>query len=103
MTMSVRETTPAARATPSTMMCTPVGDFAIWRMMPTVPIWLQVGRLGIVRVLALERQEQHPVRAERAVDRLDRHRPVGRERLERQREQDALAEREHRQFGRQLD
>ena len=52
-------------------------------MTPTVPM-RQVLRARIVGVVLLEQQQDQAVGAERAVDRLDRHRPVDGQWLQRQ-------------------
>ena len=57
----------------------------------------QIAGLGLVFVGGLQREEQEPVAAQRAVDRVDRHRPVDRERLQRERKDDRFTKRERRE------
>ena len=59
----------------------------------------QVRRARVVLVVVLQQQEDQAVGGERAVDRLDRHRPVHRQRLQRQRKRDRAAKRQNRKFG----
>ena len=62
----------------------------------------QIVRARIVLVVVLQQQQHQPVRAQRAVDRLDRHRAVDGERLQRQRERDGAPQRKDGKFGRKL-
>ena len=64
------------------------------------PDGAQVARLGLVFVGGLQREEQEPVAAQRAVDRVDRHRPVDRERLQREGEDDRFTQRDDGQLAR---
>ena len=78
----------------------PVGTFAIWRIAPMVPIVRRSFGCGIVLVVDLQREKNQPVAAERAIDGVDRQRPVDRQRLERQRKDDSLSKREDRKLAR---
>ena len=59
-----------------------------------------VFRARVVFVVLLQEQQDHAVRAERAIDRFDRDRPVDRKRLQRQRKRDRTSEGKDGQFGR---
>jgi hypothetical protein len=63
------------------------------------PDGAQVAWLGLVFVGGLQREEQEPVAAQCAVDRVDRHRTVDRERLQGEGEDDRLAQRNDRQLA----
>ena len=78
----------------------PVARLAIWRMTPTVPIRFRSLGAGVVGVALLQHEQQHAVAAERPVHRLDRHRPIDRERLNAQRERHGASERQHGNFRR---
>ena len=83
------------RVRPSTMMwMPPFGTLAICRIAAIVPIGRRSPGSGSSLSVVCSDEEQQPIAAQRAVDRLDRHRPVDRERLQREREDDRLAERE---------
>src|SRR5262249_25969956 len=58
------------------------------------------GRFGILLVGVLQRKEEQPVARERAVHRVDGERPVHRQRLQRQREDDGLPEWKDRKLAR---
>ena len=60
----------------------------------------QVVRVRVVGLALLQQQEHEAVVAQRAVDRLDRDRPVDRQRLQCQRKRDGAAKREDGKLGR---
>src|SRR5262249_44617699 len=55
---------------------------------------VQVIRMRLVVVAVLERQKEQAVAGQRPIDRFDRHRPVDRERLKRQRKDDGASKRQ---------
>jgi hypothetical protein len=64
------------------------------------PDMLQVVGLRFVRLPFLQHEQDHAVGTKRAVDRVDRDGAVDRQRLERQRENDRLPQRQHGKLGR---
>ena len=94
-----RVTTSArTRAIPSMMMLMPPCVLAICRTTATVPILRTSSGVGIVGVVLLKQEQDQAIRAERAVDRLNRNGPVHRQRLQRQRKRDRAAKGKNREF-----
>ena len=62
----------------------------------------EIVRSGILVLVVLQHEEHQAIHTERAVDRLDRHRPIDGERLQRQRQRDRPPQRENGKFRRKL-